>query len=999
MAPNLQIITVSGFGNETLHNSVEYVRWLYTGIVKGDPYSHVEGNLLDGYFEGRIITSPIAIGSGHHIHAPSYFDNSMHNANNRTKPITSMYVQRIYPGNELNDFHSVIYSENHMKDHFALHKTTPNSMTDESITQKSIYHNNSGLKIEMEGDDHSHDSWCGLSDKRIRNWMMSHYSTPLDSINPRSHAHDINEKLSRVNSQQKSRRPRGVRRSEIPEKNTCSLFIQTDTFLWNHIIKKLDTTDRRRVREEIIAMISSHIKAVNHIYGSTDFGEVKGIQFVVQRIKVLESTYCDNVSDQRQGSYCNPNLDVTNVLNLWSLENHDDFCLAYLWTYRDFVGGTLGLAWVAAPDRESGGLCETFKPYSDLNQIKRRTIYKSLNTGIITLVNYGAQVSPRVTHLTFAHEIGHNLGSPHDFPSPCRPGQAYGDREGNYIMFSSATSGDKSNNDRFSICSKVNMSKILDAIIFEKYGKVNCLIKNDGAFCGNGLREEGEECDCGYLEECQENGEIMCCHPRTEDLNTSCKKKPGVMCSPSEGPCCTKQCKHMTPNVMCSRHTECSLDSFCTGLSASCPDPRHRDNRTTACNDNTQVCWQGQCLGSICEKVNLEQCFIKYPKENKNPDREKLCQLACQQINQPETCKSSHEYPALRAINKGNGINLKPGSPCNNYLGYCDVFLKCREVDPQGPLTRLKNLVFNTKTFAVLKTWIVEHWWAISLITLGMMLFMGLFVKCCAVHTPSSNPKRPPARTFSDTMSRTAHTIRRTSHHVLHSASTLRRISSNPHHSTSADQLPPISRIRVFPSNHQGHAPQPSAPHLSENSIVYTDRNGRNFGAKANKLSKHRALAYKGKNVGVQAQQMHHKQIKKQKEKQRRATKKDSRNGSNNLIPNSNDLLSARASSSSNHNNHYAKRTQHPQIKERILVTVASSRSSIPQGAPPPYDNVVSGSNSSNAPAIARSLPFLVHENGGKLPKVGYGKNRGIYNQVKETAILSSDKKKKKSKK
>ena len=29
---------------------------------------------------------------------------------------------------------------------------------------------------------------------------------------------------------------------------------------------------------------------------------------------------------------------------------------------------------------------------------------------------------------------------------------------------------------------------------------------------------------------------------------------------------------------------------------------------------------------------------------------------------------------------------------------------------------------------------------------LGLIVFMAMFIKCCAVHTPSSNPRQPPAR-------------------------------------------------------------------------------------------------------------------------------------------------------------------------------------------------------------------------------------------------------------
>ena len=48
-------------------------------------------------------------------------------------------------------------------------------------------------------------------------------------------------------------------------------------------------------------------------------------------------------------AFYQPNIDVSNFLNLNSLTNHNAFCLAYIFTYRDFSQGTLGLALVGLP--------------------------------------------------------------------------------------------------------------------------------------------------------------------------------------------------------------------------------------------------------------------------------------------------------------------------------------------------------------------------------------------------------------------------------------------------------------------------------------------------------------------------------------------------------------------------------------------------------------------------------------------------------------------------
>ena len=53
-----------------------------------------------------------------------------------------------------------------------------------------------------------------------------------------------------------------------------------------------------------------------------------------------------------------------------------------------------------------------------------------------------------------------------------------------------------------------------------------------------------------------------------------------------------------------------------------------------------------------------------------------------------------------------SGFILKPGSPCTGTLGYCDIFSKCRSVDGEGPLARLKNFILNPVTLSTIRTWV-----------------------------------------------------------------------------------------------------------------------------------------------------------------------------------------------------------------------------------------------------------------------------------------------------
>ena len=79
--------------------------------------------------------------------------------------------------------------------------------------------------------------------------------------------------------------------------------------------------------------------------------------------------------------------------------------------------------------------------------------------------------------------------------------------------------------------------------------------------------------------------------------------------------------------------------------------------------------------------------------------------------------------------------NLKqfPGAPCNNYNGYCDVFLKCRAVDADGPLSRLKDKFFSKEAIMGYIEWIKTYWWAVVLMGVGLILLMAGTVACVRV--------------------------------------------------------------------------------------------------------------------------------------------------------------------------------------------------------------------------------------------------------------------------
>lgn len=243
---------------------------------------------------------------------------------------------------------------------------------------------------------------------------------------------------------------------------------------------------------------------------------------------------------------CSSSVTITNRLNLFSAWRGTQQDNNSHWTLLSTcnTGSAVGLAWL-------GQACvgSSFTTNSSTTGAGQASSGSQTVSGANVVIRTQGGSEWQI----IAHETGHTFGAVHDCTSStcassatvsssqcCPLSSSTCDAGQRYIMNPSTSSGITD----FSPCSIGNICSALG----RNSVKSTCLSANRGVTtisgqqCGNGIVEEGEDCDCGGTEGCGNNA---CCDP------TTCKFKSGAVCDDSNEACCNN-CQLATNGTVCS---------------------------------------------------------------------------------------------------------------------------------------------------------------------------------------------------------------------------------------------------------------------------------------------------------------------------------------------------------------------------------------------------------------------------------------------------------------
>ena len=274
---------------------------------------------------------------------------------------------------------------------------------------------------------------------------------------------------------------------------------------------------------------------------------------------------------------CAGNTTITDRLNYfseWRGERNDSNAYWTLLT-NCATGAEVGLSW--------------------LGQLGVTTVQKSSGE-VVSGANVVAKTNTEWQ--VIAHESGHTFGAVHDCDSTtCADSQTVNaqqccplsnstcDAGAKYIMNPSTGDGisDFSPCSIGNICSALGRNSVNSSALVDNKG----LTTVTGQQCGNGIVEDGEDCDCGGTASCGNN---TCCDAKT------CKFLGNAVCDESNEDCCTN-CQFSSSGTVCRASTgECDPQETCSGTNATCPaDATAPNGQSCGASGSNLQCASGQC--------------------------------------------------------------------------------------------------------------------------------------------------------------------------------------------------------------------------------------------------------------------------------------------------------------------------------------------------------------------------------------------------------------------
>ncbi|KAF1991453.1 hypothetical protein K402DRAFT_400192 [Aulographum hederae CBS 113979] len=306
-----------------------------------------------------------------------------------------------------------------------------------------------------------------------------------------------------------------------------------------------------------------------------------------------------------------------------------------------------------------------------------------------------------------AHETGHTFGAVHDCEeTACRDANFVNsqqccplnanvcDAKAKYIMNPATAEGITD----FSPCS---IGNICSAMLRNSVD-TTCLSSNrdvttiTGQQCGNGIVEEGEDCDCGGEAACSDNA---CCDAAT------CRFKGNAVCDDSNEDCCNN-CQLSSSDTVCRPgRGECDPEERCTGSAPVCPADVTSPDGQDCTGDGAAglKCASGQCTSRD------QQCKNVMGTYSQGNDTH-----ACDAY----TCQMSCASPAF-----GNGVcyslqqNMLDGSPCGGG-GHC-----------------VNGLCKGSTVGNEIKSWIDEHRTLVIGLAAGIGGFLLILILACIIRS------------------------------------------------------------------------------------------------------------------------------------------------------------------------------------------------------------------------------------------------------------------------